>query len=186
MKSALRRAVFLDRDGVLIASLVRDGKPHAPTHPADVVILPGVPEALGRLAAAGFLLVGATNQPDVARGTVRREVVESIHANLQGVLPLAEIRACYEADDRCRCRKPNPGMLLDAAQQHGIDLAASFMVGDRWKDVEAGRRAGCRTVFIQCDYDEPLPDPPADWTTRSLPEAVEWILLTSGPCRPSG
>jgi D-glycero-D-manno-heptose 1,7-bisphosphate phosphatase len=177
--SSRQRAVFLDRDGVLIASVVRHGKPYAPTDMDQVEILPGVPAALARLAAAGFFLVGATNQPDVARGTLRREVVEAIHSRLLGVLPLREIRVCYEADDACPCRKPNPGMLLDAAAQHGIDLPGSFMVGDRWRDVEAGRRAGCRTVFIRYDYGEPLPDPPADVTVTSLPEAAEWILAAS-------
>lgn len=173
-----RPAVFLDRDGVLIASVVRQGKPYAPTDTDQIEILPGVPEALARLAAAGFLLVGATNQPDVARGTLRREVVEAINARLLRELPLQEIRVCYEADDACPCRKPNPGMLLDAAAQYGIDLPASFMVGDRWRDIEAGRRAGCRTVLIRYDYDEPLPDPPADATATSLTEAAAWILTS--------
>jgi len=174
-----RRAVFLDRDGVLIASALREGKPYAPSRLDQVEILPGIPEAVRSLSAAGFLLIGATNQPDVARGSIRREVVEEINARLLAVLPLTEIRVCYEADDGCRCRKPNPGMLLDAAEQHGIDLAGSFMVGDRWKDVEAGRRAGCRTVFLHCNYDEPLPDPPADFTASSLLEAAEWILANA-------
>jgi D-glycero-D-manno-heptose 1,7-bisphosphate phosphatase len=171
-----RRAVFLDRDGVLIASEMHGRKPIAPTDAERVQILPGVPEALQRLATAGFLLVGASNQPDVARGTLSRHVVEAINSRLLAALPLLEMRVCYESDDSCPCRKPNPGMLLDAAAQHGIDLAASFMVGDRWRDVEAGRRAGCRTVFIEYGYDEPAPNPPADWSAVSLPEAADWIL----------
>jgi D-glycero-D-manno-heptose 1,7-bisphosphate phosphatase len=166
---------------VLIASVVRHGKPHAPTALDQVEILPGVPEALERLSAAGFLLVGASNQPDVARGTVPREVVEAINSRLLQQLPLREIRVCYEAHDTCPCRKPNPGMLLDAAVRHAISLPASFMVGDRWRDVEAGRRAGCRTVLIRYDYDEPLPDPPADATVTSLVEAADWILAAPPP-----
>jgi D-glycero-D-manno-heptose 1,7-bisphosphate phosphatase len=160
----------------LIASELRGGKPVAPTDAGRVEILPGVPEALERLAAAGFLLIGASNQPDVARGTLSRQVVETINARLLAALPLLEMRVCYESDDACPCRKPNPGMLLEAAAQHGIDLAASFMVGDRWRDVEAGRRAGCRTVFIEYGYDEPPPNPPADHHAGSLVEAAEWIL----------
>jgi D-glycero-D-manno-heptose 1,7-bisphosphate phosphatase len=183
VSNAKERAVFLDRDGVLIASVVREGKPYAPTDLNQVEILPGVPEALARLAAAGFLLVGATNQPDVARGTLPREVVEAINSQLLRVLPLREIRVCYEADDACPCRKPNPGMLLDAVQQYDIDLPASFMVGDRWRDIEAGRRAGCRTVWVRYDYDERYPDPPADATVTSLAEAADWILSTAGQRR---
>jgi len=160
--------------------MVREGKPYAPTDADQIEVLPGVPDALARLAAAGFLLVGATNQPDVARGTLRREVVEAINARLLRELPLREIRVCYEADEACPCRKPNPGMLLDAAAQYGIDLPASFMVGDRWRDVEAGRRAGCRTIWIRYDYDERLPDPPADATVTSLTEAADWILSMTG------
>lgn len=179
--SVKQRAVFLDRDGVLIASVVRHGKPHAATALDQVKLLAGVPEALARLSAAGYLLVGATNQPDVAHGTLPREVVEAINSRLLRALPLREIRVCYEADDACPCRKPNPGMLLSAAAEHAIDLPSSFMVGDRWRDVEAGRRAGCRTVWIRYDYDEPPPDPPADATVASLAEAADWILASPLP-----
>ena len=129
-----------------------------------------------RLRDAGFLLIGATNQPDVARGTQRREVVEAMNARLLAEMPIAEILVCYEDGDDCPRRKPNPGLLLEAAEAHGIDLPASFMVGDRWRDVEAGRRAGCRTVFIDLGYSERRPDPPADHDAADLPDAADWIL----------
>jgi D-glycero-D-manno-heptose 1,7-bisphosphate phosphatase len=177
--SDVRRAVFLDRDGVLNQAVVRDGKPYPPQGVAELRVLPGVEGALRRLGAAGFLLIGVTNQPDVARGTQRREVVEAINARLLEALPLAELRVCYEADNACPRRKPNPGMLLEAAAEHALDLAGSFMVGDRWSDVEAGRRAGCRTVFLRCGYAERQPDPPADFTTDGLAAAADWILAHS-------
>ncbi len=172
------RAVFLDRDGVLNRASVRGGKPYPPATTDELEILPGVFEALAALEAEGFVLIGATNQPDVARGIQRREVVETINERLMAELPLRDIRVSYEDGESPR-RKPNPGLLLEAARDYGVDLAASFMVGDRWKDVEAGRRAGCRTIFIDHDYDEPRPEPPADFTTNGLVAATAWILETT-------
>jgi D-glycero-D-manno-heptose 1,7-bisphosphate phosphatase len=169
------RAVFLDRDGVLNRATLRDGRPHPPASEAELVILPGVPQACRALRAAGFRLVVVTNQPDVARGSQTREAVERIHRALREQLELDDIRVCYHDDaDDCACRKPRPGMLVAAAAELGIELGDSFMVGDRWRDVEAGRRAGCRTVFIDQRYAERRPEA-ADFQARSLPEAVDWI-----------
>lgn len=171
------RAVFLDRDGVLNRTVVREGRPYPPQGLDQLEILPGVREALQELSRAGFLLIGVTNQPDVARGTQTRAAVETIHAHLLRELPsLAEMRCCFHDDgDACACRKPAPGMLLEAARAHGIDLQASWMVGDRWRDVEAGRAAGCRTVFIDHGWRE---RPPVGHDARvgSLAEAAAWIL----------
>ena len=172
----LRRAVFLDRDGVINRALVRDGKPYPPAAAGDVEVLPGVPEALQRLKAAGYLLVVVTNQPDVARGTQSRAAVEAIHARLGSELPIDEFRCCYhDESDGCDCRKPKPGLLLDAAGIRRVNLRASVMVGDRWRDVEAGRQAGCATVFIDNAYSELKPERP-DAVVRSLAEAADWIL----------
>jgi len=171
-----RRAVFLDRDGVLNRALVHEGRPYPPDTLDRFEILPGVPEALRRLHDAGFLLIGATNQPDVARGTQRREVIEAMNARLLAESPITAILVCYEDGDDSPRRKPNPGLLLEAAEQYGIDLAASFMVGDRWRDVEAGRRAGCRTVFIDRAYAERRPDPYPDHVAADLGDAATWIL----------
>jgi D-glycero-D-manno-heptose 1,7-bisphosphate phosphatase len=172
----LKRAVFLDRDGVLNRAIVRDGRPYPPRALEAFEVLPGVAEAVRRLHAAGFLLIGATNQPDVARGTQCRAEVEAMNARLQAEMPLVDILVCYEDGDDCPRRKPNPGLLLEAAETYRIDLPASFMVGDRWRDVEAGRRAGCRTVFLDRGYAERRPDPPADHTAADLPAATDWIL----------
>jgi D-glycero-D-manno-heptose 1,7-bisphosphate phosphatase len=179
----VNRAVFLDRDGVLNRAVVRGGRPFPPRSVDELEILPGVVEALHQLRAAGFLLIVATNQPDVARGTQKREVVEAMNHHLMAALPLSEIRVCYEDGDDCPRRKPNPGLLLEASKEYGIDRSASFMVGDRWRDVEAGRRAGCRTLFLDLGYAERRPDPPADHTAPDLPAGVAWILsetLTRG------
>lgn len=164
--------MFLDRDGVLNAVIARDGRPYPPRSLTDLAIYPEVPGSLTRLKDAGFALVVVTNQPDVARATQTREMVEAMNAHLSTVLPLDEVRVCYHDDeDRCACRKPSPGLLTAAPY---YDLPGSFMVGDRWRDVEAGQNAGCRTVFIDRGYAER--QPVADAHVRSLSEAVDWIL----------
>jgi transaldolase len=162
---------------VLNRAIVRDGKPYPPVDLSQLEVLPDVPEALGKLRMAGFRLVIVTNQPDVARGKQTRQAVEAIHAELLARgLPIDEFRVCYHDDrDDCTCRKPRPGLLLIAAEEDGLDLSASFMVGDRWRDIEAGRRAGCTTVFIDYGYAEPERSGP-DARVRSLAEAADWIL----------
>lgn len=171
-----RRAVFLDRDGVINRPVIRDGRPYPPADEAALEILPGVAESLARLHDAGFRLVVVTNQPDVARGAQRREVVDRMHARLVALLPLDEVRVCVHDDaDACACRKPAPGLLEEAARDGDLSLRDSFMVGDRWRDIEAGRRAGCTTIFIDWGYDERRPEQP-DAVVGSLPEAAEWIL----------
>ena len=177
--SRCHRAVFLDRDGVINRPVVRDRKPFAPTCVEDLHVLPGVERALVRLRHAGFRLIVATNQPEVARGTLRREVVDAMHARLGAMLPIDEFRVCHHDDrDGCLCRKPKSGLLEAAARESDLTLASSFMVGDRWLDVEAGRRVGCTTIFIDWDYDERRPDKP-DVIVPSLADAVEWILARS-------
>ena len=174
-----RRAVFLDRDGVINRAVVRDGRPYAPATEEELEVLPGVAGALARLREAGFRLIVVTNQPDVARGTQRRETIDRMHARLGSELPIDEFRVCDHDDrDECPCRKPKPGMLEAAARASGLSLRESFMVGDRWRDVEAGRRAGCTVVFIDRGYDERRPRD-ADAIVGSLPEATEWILNRS-------
>jgi len=172
----MRRAVFLDRDGVINRAIVRDGKPYPPSGLNELEILPGVAEACRLLKDAGFVLIVVTNQPDVARGRQQRETVEMLNRAILAQVPLDEIRVCYHDDgDKCNCRKPKPGLLLEAARDWDIDLANSFMVGDRWKDIEAGRRAGCVTIFIDYGYDEPRPDGLVP-RVGSLTEAANWIL----------
>ena len=172
----MRKAVFLDRDGVLNRAIVRKGKPYPPVNLAELEILPGAVEACDVLHGAGFLLIVVTNQPDVARGRQQREVVEAINQALVDRLTLDDIRVCYHDDaDNCQCRKPKPGLLLEAAQDWGINLSASFMVGDHWKDIEAGQSAGCKTIFVDGGYTERKPDQ-TDHRSDLLIGAVSWIL----------
>ena len=172
-----RRAVFLDRDGVINRCVVRNGKPYPPASTGELEILPGVPEAIAAIKAAGFLVFVVTNQPDVRRGTQDRAEVERIHATLAARLPLDGFFTCYHDDgDACACRKPQPGLLLDAARRHTVDLARSFMVGDRWRDIDAGARAGCVTVLIDYGYAERAPLGVPGLRVDSLSAAVPWIL----------
>jgi D-glycero-D-manno-heptose 1,7-bisphosphate phosphatase len=167
-------AVFLDRDGVINRTLIRDRQPVAPTSLSDLEVLAGVPEALDILKASGLALIVVTNQPDVARGIMRRDMVETMNARLAATLPIDEFRVCYHDDpDNCPCRKPRPGLLL---QPPPYDLPRSVMVGDRWRDIEAGRRAGVLgTVLVTSGHDEPC-DVEPDLKVESLRQAVPWIL----------
>jgi D-glycero-D-manno-heptose 1,7-bisphosphate phosphatase len=175
----MKRAVFLDRDGVINRPIVRDGKPYPPVRVEEFELLPGVAEACAKLKTAGFLLVVATNQPDVGRGTLAREIVEAIHAEMRAVLPLDHIEVCYDAGaahgQPSEFRKPAPGMLLRSARELAIDLPRSWMVGDRWRDIDCGAAAGCRTILVDYGYDEQLKALP-DFTVRDLAEAAEVIL----------
>jgi len=171
----MKRAIFLDRDGVINRAVVRDGVPHPPTSLMELEVLPGVPQALELLAARGFLLIVVTNQPDVARGTQTREVVEAINQHLLQRLPLDGVFTCYHDNaDECHCRKPKPGLILQAAQEYGIDLRRSFLVGDRWSDVAAGQAAGCRTFLLDAPYNQRWRCTPDD-EASSLLEAAQRI-----------
>ena len=172
------RAVFLDRDGVLNRALTRDGKPYPPTTMEEFEILPGVVEACNRLNHAGFLLVVATNQPDVGRGTLTQSTVESLHEHMRRQIALDRVEVCYhpgQGASDCDCRKPKPGMLLRAAAALSIDLKQSWMIGDRWRDIDAGHAAGCRTILIDYAYAEALRQAP-DHRVNSLSEAADIIL----------
>jgi D-glycero-D-manno-heptose 1,7-bisphosphate phosphatase len=170
----VKRGVFLDRDGVINASVEHCGRSIAPANLEDFHLLPGVAAAMRRLKNAGLVTVVVTNQPDVARGRISKKTVVAMHAVLQKHVPVDDIRVCWHVDaDFCRCRKPKPGMILDAAAQFGIELTSSYLIGDRWRDIEAGRAAGCLTIGVVY-RDQALSWP--DLTADDLPEAVEYIL----------
>jgi len=174
-------AVFLDRDGVINRAVERDHRPYPPASLNEFEILPDVPAACARLKQAGFLLVVVTNQPDVGRGTLQQETVAAIHAEMCRRLPIDRVEVCYhsgkdQAD--CDCRKPKPGMLLRAARELGIDLPQSWMVGDRWRDIDCGHAAGCHTIFIDRGYAEELRQKP-HFSAGNLAGATDIILRES-------
>jgi len=178
-----RRAVFLDRDGVINHAVVRNGKPHPPLSPTDFRLYDDVVDGCARLKTASFLLVLITNQPDVGRGTQSREAVEAMHLKLQSALPsLDRIEICYHGGERygqpCDCRKPRPGLILRAAAELNIDLKESYVIGDRWRDIDCARAAGCRAIFIDREYKENLRQTP-DVTVANFKEAVNAVLRDS-------
>ncbi|WP_210209901.1 D-glycero-alpha-D-manno-heptose-1,7-bisphosphate 7-phosphatase [Pseudolabrys taiwanensis] len=158
------------------ANVERDGRPVAPRRMEDFRLLPGVTEAVQRLKDAGFLIVVVTNQPDVRTGHISAETIKAMHAELRNQMPLDDIKACFHVDaDNCLCRKPRPGMILDAAREFDIDLPKSYVVGDRWRDIESGRNAGCLTILVDCGYEQDGPLRPTA-TVRSLVEAAAVII----------
>jgi D-glycero-D-manno-heptose 1,7-bisphosphate phosphatase len=174
------RAIFLDRDGVVNHVIVRNGKPHSPSSLEELEICSGVVSACRDLRQAGYLLIIATNQPDVARGLQIRPMVEQINEAIRRIVPIDDIMVCYHDDgDHCECRKPKPGLLLRAASEYGINLSASFMIGDRCKDIVAGLNAGCTTVLIESEYETATER--AHLRVPSLRSAADWILGRGAP-----
>jgi D-glycero-D-manno-heptose 1,7-bisphosphate phosphatase len=170
------RAVFADRDGVLCANVMRDGRPVAPTRLEDFRLLPGVEDSVRALKSAGYLVIVVTNQPDVGTGRTPRATVEAMHDIIRSSLAVDDIKACFHTSaDSCTCRKPKPGMILEAAAERAIDLPASFVVGDRWSDVAAGQEAGCATIFVDYGHEADRPIN-ADTVVGSFAEAVRVIL----------
>jgi D-glycero-D-manno-heptose 1,7-bisphosphate phosphatase len=170
------RAVFLDRDGVIVVPEFRDGRSFAPRRLEDFRFFPDARGSLLRLKSAGYLLIVVTNQPDVGNGLMSPQVLDEMHRRMMTSFPIEDVKAClHRQEESCACRKPAPKLLLDAAREFNIDLDASFMIGDRASDVEAGRSAGCRTVFIDLGYTLAPPEQPT-FLARSLGEAADLIL----------
>jgi D-glycero-D-manno-heptose 1,7-bisphosphate phosphatase len=176
----MNRAVFLDRDGVINKACIVSGEPATPKKAEDFEILPGVKEALTALKAKGYRLFVATNQPDIRRGTLTVEELEKMHEAAVKALPIDGIYVCmHDNEDDCDCRKPKPGMLLRAAKEWDIDLGASYMIGDRWKDIEAGQAVGCKTILIKSPFSRERPPGytvESDYVAENLAEASRQIL----------
>ena len=171
------KAVFLDRDGVLVQARLIDGVPHPPRNADSMEIVPEARRELERLQAAGFLCVVVTNQPDIARGKLGAGELEAMHRKLRNELPLHGLYVCsHDDEDACECRKPKPGLLLRAANELTIEVKKSYLIGDRWRDIDAGACAGCQTVLLDHGYDERKPDHKPQATVDSLRAAIEWIL----------
>ncbi len=170
------RAVFLDRDGVVNRAVIRNGKPYPPASAGELEIPPDAASSLAGLKDMGLLLLIVTNQPDVARGRQSRSEVEAIHNALRAHLPLDDFFVCYHDDgDNCDCRKPKPGLLLQARNRYRVELENSFLIGDRWRDIDAGSSAGCATVLIDYGYKERGPSSAPSAVVKSLADAARWI-----------
>jgi D-glycero-D-manno-heptose 1,7-bisphosphate phosphatase len=168
-----RRAVFLDRDGVLNALVMRDGRGVSPRRREDFRLIAGADEVVGRFRTLRLLVFVVTNQPDVARGHLPQAELDAMSAILAERVPVDEIAVCPHDDaDGCDCRKPKPGLLQGLAERWQVDLPGSYAVGDSWRDVEAGRRAGCRTILLGAGRQG---DAVPDFTVATLGEAAAAI-----------
>ena len=167
--------MFLDRDGVLAEAIVRaDGKSYAPTKVEDFALVPGAGAQVQRLRDAGFLCIVFTNQPELANGELLRADLDTMHQQLAAAVPLDDIYVCpHDKSEGCPCHKPATAMLDDAAARWGVDLATSYVVGDRWRDVDAGRNAGCYSILIDRPYSAASQ---ADARVATLAEAVDTVL----------
>jgi D-glycero-D-manno-heptose 1,7-bisphosphate phosphatase len=175
----MKKAVFLDRDGVVNKSILLNGKPTPPNTPQDVEILEGVVEAIETLKLHDYVPIVITNQPDVARGLITKDEVIAINAYIGRVTKIGHFYTCFHDDsDSCVCRKPQPGLIYQAAKDLAIDIKNSHLIGDRWRDIAAGQAAGCKTFFIDYSYDEKQPQLPYS-TVLSLKDAVEIIIGVS-------
>jgi D-glycero-D-manno-heptose 1,7-bisphosphate phosphatase len=172
----MKKAIFLDRDGVINQAKIIDGKPYSPNSIDELILLPKVFDALKILKKAGFFLFVITNQPDVSRGFVKKKSIEKIHKFLKKIFPIDDIFVCFHDDDEnCNCRKPNPGNIYKAIKKYNIDISSSFIIGDRWKDIEAGKKVGCKTIFIDYNYKEKRPVS-FDFKVNSLYDASKIII----------
>jgi D-glycero-D-manno-heptose 1,7-bisphosphate phosphatase len=166
---------------------MRDGRPCAPGTLAEFAIVDEARECVERLKQLGFLLIVVTNQPEVARGRQDASIIAGMHAMLRDALAIDDILVCLHDDGAdCRCRKPRPGLLFEAQRRHRIDLASSFLIGDRWKDVEAGHAAGCMTIWIDRRYSERGPHARPDARVTDLVAATQWIHERSARRAASG
>ena len=151
----MKKAVFLDRDGVLNKSIIKNGKPFPPKNLDELIIPDEVKSGIIKLKKEKFILIMITNQPDISRGKTNITKVKEINEYVKNMLGLDDIFMCIHDDvDNCKGRKPNPGMIFDAKSKWNIDLQKSFLIGDRWKDIQAGKNAGIGTFLLEHNYEE--------------------------------
>ena len=152
----LNKAIFFDRDGVLIdAPINKDNKPISILKVKDVKFCDGIKKVCKRLSK-DYLLIMITNQPDFKRKKNTKKNIVEINKFIKKELKLNDVFVCYSKDDKCFFRKPNPGMLIAAKDKYKLNIKKSFFIGDRWRDIDAGNAFGCKTIFIDRSYNEKL------------------------------
>ena len=154
----MKKAIFLDRDGIINHVKIINGKPHPPSNLSEFLIMPNIQEFLELTHKNNYLNIIITNQPDVSRGKISASAVEEINTHIKKKLKVDDIYTCFHDDkDFCECRKPKPGNIIKASMNYQIDLSNSYMIGDRWRDIESGQKAGCKTIYVDYNYDEAKP-----------------------------
>ena len=171
----MKKAVFLDRDGVINKAFIKNGLPESPNSLSELEILPGVKESISRLKKLNFICLVVTNQPDVQRGKIKKNTIIKMNNFLKKKIELDDIFVCYHDDkDNCNCRKPKPGLLLQAGKKWNVDFKKSFMIGDRWRDIQSGEKVGCKTIYLDYNYKDIKPKNP-NFVTDTLFNAVNII-----------
>ena len=172
----MNKAVFLDRDGVINKTIIIDGKSYAPRLLKDFKIFPKVKSDVKKLKNNGFKVFVITNQPDIGNKLLKKKTLNEMHSLLKTKVSIDKIYYCpHTRSDRCKCRKPKPGMIIKASNESNIYLKESYMVGDRKIDIDAGLKAGCKTIFVNNNYYEKKPTK-QEKTVKSLHAAVRYIL----------
>ena len=170
------RAVFLDRDGVVNKVVFRDNRPGSARSLEEFVFNDGIRQATRKLKDYGFRIIVVSNQPDLARGEIKKGILDIMTQKMRWEIPIDDVFICPHDDiHQCSCRKPKPGMLFEAASRWKVDLSSSFLIGDTWKDIEAGKAAGCKVILLDAPYNQ---DVQCDFRAKSLSEAVNLIIKT--------
>ena len=174
MNVSINKAIFLDRDGVINEVIFRgSNKPIAPWSLKDVILIPGIKNPIDKLCNMGFLLFVVSSQPDISKGHLKLHTVKKMNEIILDKFPIKEVSICpHEDRHNCLCRKPKPGMLIDLSKKWAVDLNSSFLIGDNWKDIYAGKAAGCKTILLDRQYNSSVE---ADFHINDLSEAVSII-----------
>lgn len=168
------KAVFFDRDGIINKAIVKNGKPYSPKNLDEFEFTNGILDCFFLFPKYHLFII--TNQPDVARKKQSKKNIEEINNYICEKLPITRVYCCYHDDkDDCDCRKPKPGMILQAAELFKIDLKKSWVIGDRDKDIEAGISAGCKTIFVDYNYDNDCLKCEPDYIVKSVRQALKLI-----------
>ena len=170
------RAVFLDRDGVINRPHFFNGRSYAPTNFHDFVLYEGVRAAVERIKRLDFKIIIVTNQPDVGHGRMHLSELNKMHQALKKEIPVDDIFVCkHRQDENCTCRKPKPGLLLMASAQHSLDFEKSFLIGDRTSDMLAAKAVGCKSIFIDLNYEAETKPESVDYSCENLQQAAAYI-----------
>ena len=171
----MKKAVFLDRDGVVSRAVVINNRPFSIRRASDLQILDEVNEALGIFGKLALIPIIISNQPDVARGLLSQLEHEKIESKIVTLTGISKIYTCtHDEKDNCFCRKPKPGLILKAAEDHDIDITKSYLIGDRWRDMDLAKNVDCRSFFINRNYEEKYPEY-FDYETGSILESAKII-----------
>tara|TARA_Y100000996_G_C22342075_1_gene569100 strand:+ start:206 stop:739 length:534 start_codon:yes stop_codon:yes gene_type:complete len=166
------KAFFFDRDGILNKVILKKNKPYSPRYPKQVVKNYEILKLIKLLKKKKFKKIIITNQPDIKTGKLTKHSLRTINNDIKLFFSIDDIFVCtHNKFDKCHCRKPKIGMIKLAEKKWNLDLKKSYLIGDRWKDIDAGNKAGCKTIYIDYNYDEKKPKKPI-YSFKSLTQML--------------